>query len=139
MMRDEASRRELTGAVDTYKETLRKLSIRDTEFIQSILQRADKNVARSGIDARAHALVRVGALVAADAATPSFMDACDEALAADATREEIVGTLIAVLPLIGVARVVAAAPNLALALGYDVGEALETLDDRALPGDWRHL
>lgn len=122
--------------MDSYKDTLRKLAIRDTDFIQGILQEADGDPSRSGIDSRALALVRVGALVAADAATPSFMEACDEALAADATREEIVGTLIAVLPLIGVARVVAAAPNLALALGYDVGEALETLDEDTLPGDW---
>jgi hypothetical protein len=36
-----------------------------------------------------------------------------------------VGVLIAMLPVVGVARVVTAAPNLGLALGYDVGEALE--------------
>ena len=40
----------------------------------------------------------------------------------------MVGTLIAVIPIVGVARVVSAAPNLALALGYDVSEALETVD-----------
>ena len=45
-----------------------------------------------------------------------------------ASEDEIVGTLIAVLPIVGVARVVAAAPNLALALGYDVSEALEAVD-----------
>jgi hypothetical protein len=33
-----------------------------------------------------------------------------------------------VMPIVGIARVVAAAPNLALALGYDVSEALEVLD-----------
>jgi hypothetical protein len=33
-----------------------------------------------------------------------------------------------VIPIVGVARVVSAAPNLALALGYDVGEALELVD-----------
>jgi 4-carboxymuconolactone decarboxylase len=49
-------------------------------------------------------------------------------LNAGATYDEIVGTLIAVMPIVGVARVVAAAPNLGLALGYDVGEALEVMD-----------
>jgi hypothetical protein len=43
--------------------------------------------------------------------------------------DEIVGTLIAVIPIVGVARVVSAAPNLALALGYDVAEALELVED----------
>jgi hypothetical protein len=38
-----------------------------------------------------------------------------------------VGALIAVMPVVGVARVVSAAPNLGLALGYDVGAALEEL------------
>ena len=40
--------------------------------------------------------------------------------------DEIVGTLIAVAPTIGLRRVVSAAPELALALGYDVDAALET-------------
>jgi hypothetical protein len=40
----------------------------------------------------------------------------------------MVGTLIALMPIVGVARVVSAAPNLALALGYDVAEALELVD-----------
>jgi hypothetical protein len=33
-----------------------------------------------------------------------------------------------VAPSVGLARVVAAAPGLALALGYDIDSALETLD-----------
>jgi 4-carboxymuconolactone decarboxylase len=136
VMRSRPSRPEIRGGVDTYKDTLRRLTIRDTVFIDRILQHGDENVARSRIDGRAHGLVRVGALVAADAGTPSFMEACDAALAADATRDEIAGTLIAVLPLIGVARVVAAAPNLALALGYDVSEALEAHDGRMTRDGW---
>jgi len=44
-----------------------------------------------------------------------------------------VGSLIVLIPVVGVPRVVAAAPNLGLALGYDVGDALEALehDDHA--------
>ena len=33
------------------------------------------------------------------------------------------------MPVVGVARVVSAAPNLGLAIGYDVGDALETLEN----------
>ena len=50
------------------------------------------------------------------------------ALAAGATNDEIVATLEAVTPVTGAARVVLCAPKLALALGYDVEEALEGLD-----------
>jgi hypothetical protein len=44
-----------------------------------------------------------------------------------ATSDEIVGCLIAVLSVVGVARVVSAAPKVGLALGYDVESALELL------------
>ena len=50
------------------------------------------------------------------------------ALVAGATRDEIVATLEAVTPVTGAARVVLCVPKLALALGYDVEEALEQLD-----------
>ena len=50
------------------------------------------------------------------------------ALAAGASYDEIVATLEAVTPVTGTARVVQCAPKLALALGYDVEEALEELD-----------
>jgi len=48
------------------------------------------------------------------------------AFATGASIDEIVGTLIAVAPTVGLPRVVSAAPELALALGYDVDAALET-------------
>ena len=49
----------------------------------------------------------------------------ESALTYGATSEEIVGTLIAVLPAIGSGCVVSAAPKLSLALGYDVSDGLE--------------
>ena len=121
--------------MDDYQETLRRLAIPDTGFIERLLRDQDENVARSRIDARAFALVRIAALVTADATTASFAAACQDALQAEVTPEEIVGILIAVLPLIGAARVVAAAPSLGLALGYDVGAALEEYHVRAAPTD----
>ena len=41
------------------------------------------------------------------------------------------GTLVAVAPLIGVARAVSAAPKLGIAIGYDVDAALEKLEHDA--------
>jgi 4-carboxymuconolactone decarboxylase len=107
------------------EETLRKLAIRDDAFVASILARERENIATSGLDAKTHALARVGALIALDAAPPSYMDTVECGLAAGATVDEFVGVLIAVMPAVGVARVVSAAPKLGLALGYDVVEALE--------------
>jgi alkylhydroperoxidase/carboxymuconolactone decarboxylase family protein YurZ len=113
-----------------YKTTLRRLALRDDRFIEALLAR-EAACTESGLDARTRALVQIGALVAVDAAPPSYMSVAEEAIEAGATYEELVGSLIVVMPVVGVPRVVSAAPNLGLALGYDVGEALETLG----PGD----
>ncbi len=42
-----------------------------------------------------------------------------------ATAAEIVDVLVGVVPVVGLPCVVAAAPNLAMALGYDTDDALE--------------
>jgi 4-carboxymuconolactone decarboxylase len=114
--------------VNDYKLTLRKLAVRDDRFVATLLSEERSNADLSGIDAKSHALVRIAALIAMDAAPPSYMSAVEAGLDAGASYEEIVGTLIAVLPVVGAARVVSAAPNLGLALGYDVSEALELVE-----------
>jgi hypothetical protein len=50
------------------------------------------------------------------------------ALAAGATADEIVGTLVAVMSLTGVPLAVSADAKLGLALGYDVEAAIEGID-----------
>jgi alkylhydroperoxidase/carboxymuconolactone decarboxylase family protein YurZ len=105
---------------------LAKLAIRDDAFIQSILAGTDEAVVSlSGLEPKPHALARIAALVALDAPMPSYMWAVELAREAGVTDREIVGSLVAVLPAVGATRVVAAAPKLGLALGYDVGQALE--------------
>jgi 4-carboxymuconolactone decarboxylase len=114
--------------VEEYKLTLRRLAVRDDRYIDALLGDERGNASLSGIDERSHALVQVAALIAMDAAPPSYMSAVEAGLKAGASYDEIVGTLIAVVPIVGVARVVSAAPNLALALGYDVSVALELVE-----------
>jgi alkylhydroperoxidase/carboxymuconolactone decarboxylase family protein YurZ len=46
-------------------------------------------------------------------------------VSAGATAAEIVDVLVGVVPVVGLPAVVSAAPNLAMALGYDVDDALE--------------
>jgi alkylhydroperoxidase/carboxymuconolactone decarboxylase family protein YurZ len=111
--------------VKGYQETLRRLAVRDDRYIDSLLRADQDEASLAGMDARSHALARIGALIALDAGPPAFMASVEAALHADVSEEEIVGTLIAVLPIVGVPRVVSAASNLGLALGYDVANALE--------------
>ena len=80
----------------------------------ALLSEERANATLAGIDPRSHALLRIAALIAVDAAPPSYMSVVEAGLEAGASYDEIVGTLIAVIPIVGVARVVSAAPNLAL-------------------------
>ncbi len=114
--------------VGDYRQTLRRLALRDDRLIDSVLACEDRGIAPPGLDARSLALVRLGALIAVDAAPPSFMSAVEQALRAGVSRDEIVATLYAAMPVVGAPRVVSAAPNIALALGYDVAAALEAVD-----------
>ena len=50
------------------------------------------------------------------------------ALAAGATDEEIADTLLAIAPVTGLGRIVSAAPDVAVALGYDIEAALNDPD-----------
>jgi alkylhydroperoxidase/carboxymuconolactone decarboxylase family protein YurZ len=111
-----------------YKQTLRRLAVRDDWFLQHVLPDGPANVTISQLDARTHALVRIGALIVLDAPPPSFEADIEAALRAGATPEAIVGTLVAVMPIAGSARVTAAAPNVALGIGYDLELALELLN-----------
>jgi alkylhydroperoxidase/carboxymuconolactone decarboxylase family protein YurZ len=111
-----------------YKETLRRLALSDERFMEAELKMGLDTVQVSGLDPKTHALVRLAAALAIDAAPSSYQSAVEPALAAGASIDEIVGTLIAVAPTIGLARVVSAAPELALALGYDVDHAIERRD-----------
>ena len=111
------------------EETLRKLTIRDDEYVASILSHDRESIAASTLEPKTHALVRIGALVTIDAAPASYLATIEAALRYGVTQHEIVGVLIAVMPSIGSARVVSAAPKLGLALGYDVNDALEQPSD----------
>ena len=108
-----------------YKETLRRLALNDESFVDSVLGMGRDTVEVSRLDPKTHALARLAASLAADAAPSSYQSNVDAALGAGASIDEIVGTLIAVTPTVGLARAVSAAPELALALGYDVEAALE--------------
>jgi hypothetical protein len=70
----------------------------------------------------------MGAMIALGAAEPSYRQIVEAARVAGASTDEVVGTLVAVMTATGVPRVVAAAPAVGLAIGYDVHAALEELD-----------
>jgi alkylhydroperoxidase/carboxymuconolactone decarboxylase family protein YurZ len=81
-----------------------------------------------GLDERTGALACLATLVAMHAGPSSYGRCVDRALAAGATVDDVIDTLKVVAPMVGLARLVTAAPGLALALGYDIDAALEAVD-----------
>jgi 4-carboxymuconolactone decarboxylase len=106
-----------------YTERLRRLAINDAGFLDDGADRVGSEP--GGVDARTLALVRLAALIAVGGAEPSYGAQADAAVDAGATAVGIVDVLIGVIPIVGLPCVVAAAPKLALAIGYDLDEALE--------------
>lgn len=115
------------GLMDEHKRHLRRLAVHDDVLLEAVVVR-DSPFAASAINDTTRALVRVAATIAVDAAPSSFQRAIALALAAGATKDEVVATLEAVAPVTGAARVVECAPKVALALDYDVEAALERPD-----------
>ena len=105
--------------------TLCKIAIADDKYVEEVLSNDRANLTASTLDAKAHALVRLGALIAIDAEAPAYMWTLEAARRAGASDDEVVGCLLAALPTLGVARIVSAAPKLGLAMGFDVASALE--------------
>ena len=68
--------------VEEYKLTLRRLAVRDDRYISALLSEERANVTLSGIDVKSHALLRIAALIALDAAPPSYMSAVEAGLEA---------------------------------------------------------
>ena len=112
----------------THEESLRRLVLHDERCIQSMLGIHLNNNEAAGLEPKTQALVRLGGLVAMGAAPGSFQWAAEAALDAGATAEDVVGTLTSVAPICGLARVISATPEVALAIGCDIDRAFEALD-----------
>ncbi|HEY5978499.1 MAG TPA: carboxymuconolactone decarboxylase family protein [Microlunatus sp.] len=104
-----------------YTEVLRRLAINDGH----VLEEGPAGAESVSLDPKTLALVRLAALVAVGGTVPSYGAETDAAIGAGATAAETVGVLVGVVAVVGVPSVVAAAPRLAMALGYDIDEALE--------------
>ena len=106
-----------------YTEQLRRLAINDPRFAAELVDGSDAESRE--LDSKTLALVRIAALIAVGGAVPSYGAQADAAVDAGATAAEIVDVLVGIVPVVGLPCVVAAAPNLAMALGYDTDDALE--------------
>jgi alkylhydroperoxidase/carboxymuconolactone decarboxylase family protein YurZ len=116
------------GQTARFQETLRRLAMIDEGFVEDEAGLGLGPARTSSLDPKTAALLHVAVLVAIGSPAVCLEWSTGRALAAGASEDEITDVLLAIAPVAGLGRVVAAAPDLAIALGYDIAAALEEPD-----------
>jgi 4-carboxymuconolactone decarboxylase len=106
------------------RKVLAALAQGDPDLLAAGLQVRAEWKARSGLDTRSYALVKLATLVALDAPPASYWWQVSNALEAGATPEDLIGVLIAIAPQVGGPKLVAAAPELMVALGLSLPDGV---------------
>ena len=106
---------------DTH-QTLTALSTGDMDMLEKAIGLREASRESTHLDGRTFALVKIAAIIALDAPPASYAWQIANALEEGATPEDILGVLVAVAPQIGGPRVIAAAPEIMLALGLSLDE-----------------
>jgi 4-carboxymuconolactone decarboxylase len=109
---------------DATTKALAELALGDPELLGEGLELRAEMQRKSGLDPRTFALVKVAALMALDAPPASYLWQVGNAIDAGATAQDLVGLLLALAPQIGGPRVVAAAPELMVALGLTLPDGV---------------
>lgn len=107
---------------DDTSRALAELALGDPALLGETLERRKEWQVQSGLDPRTFSLVKVAALIALDAPPASYLWQVGNAVDAGATAADLVGVLRAVAPQVGAPKIVAAAPELMLALGLALPE-----------------
>jgi 4-carboxymuconolactone decarboxylase len=107
------------------EEILRRLTLGDVGCLESLADSRRMAGGPPGLDHVGEALVKLGALIVTDGSDVTWQQTVSAALDAGVTADQVVDALVVLAPLVGGMRVVAAAPKVALATGYDVDAAIE--------------
>ncbi len=107
------------------EEVLTGISGGDLGFLAEAVGLRESELESTGLDARTFALVKIAALIALDAPPASYAWQVANALEDGASPEDILGVLRAVVPQVGGPKVVAAAPEIMLALGLSLPAGAE--------------
>jgi alkylhydroperoxidase/carboxymuconolactone decarboxylase family protein YurZ len=103
-----------------HEELLRRLAVHDEVVLEAVLQMHLSAADTSGLDPKTCGLVRLAGCIASQASPQSYEWSVTASLDAGATVEEVVGVLVAVAPVVGVARVNRAASAIATAIGLEM-------------------
>ena len=105
---------------DSTREALAGLATGELDLLAEGLELRARWQETSGLDDRSYALVKLAALIALDAPPASYLWQVGNALDAGVTPADLVGVLIAIAPQVGGPKLVAAAPELMVALGLSL-------------------
>ena len=105
---------------DMTRDALMGMSAGDLDLLAEGLEMREEWRQKSGLDQRSFALVKLAALVALDAPPASYQWQVANAMAVGVSAKDILGMLFAIAPQVGGPRVIAAAPEIMLALGLSL-------------------
>lgn len=111
--------------MERFQDTLRRLAMIDEGFVQDEAGLGLDRARMSAMDPKTAALLRLAVSVAIGSSAACLEWSTGRALAAGANEDEIAAVLLAIASVAGLGRVVAAAPDVGTALGYDVAASLE--------------
>jgi 4-carboxymuconolactone decarboxylase len=114
---------------DATQEVLAAVTLGDPTVLEEAVELREALRERTGLDERSFAIAKIAALIALDAPPASYYWQIAAALASGVTPGDLVGVLRAVAPQVGGPKVVAAAPEIMIALGLSLPEGLETATD----------
>lgn len=103
----------------------------DTPVLDTITDITAASIEHNSISPRDFVLARVAALIAVDAPPASYLANAPAVEEAGLTADDIQGIMIAVAPVVGTPRVVAASGNILRALGFAIAVGDAELADQA--------
>jgi 4-carboxymuconolactone decarboxylase len=105
---------------DATRDMFASLAIGQVEVLEQATELRDRLQVGSGLDPRTFAMVKIAALVAVDAPPASYIWQVRGALEAGVSPQDILGILAAIAPQVGTPRVLAAAPEIMIALDLEL-------------------
>ena len=109
------------------RDALLGLAVGDADVLREAVDIREAEQQSSGLDPVTFGLVKIAALIALDSPPASYMWQIANALDAGATPAKILGVLRAVAPQVGGPKIIAAAPEIMVALGLSLPAERESV------------
>ncbi|HTU04815.1 MAG TPA: carboxymuconolactone decarboxylase family protein [Trebonia sp.] len=112
---------------DATRDALLGLAIGDVDVLKEAVDLREAEQQSSGLDPVTFSLVKIAALIALDSPPASYLWQIANALDAGATPADVLGVLRAVAPQVGGPKIIAAAPEIMVALGLSLPAEQESM------------